>query len=146
MRDLSILHEALLDLTGVLNRPQADARLIAAAGVDLDRALFPLLVRVERRGPLAIGELADQCGRDYTTVSRQITTLERLGLVARRVNAQDARVRDVAATPKGRAISRRLDRGRERLMTSVFATWDRRDVAMLARLLRQLAADATRAG
>jgi DNA-binding MarR family transcriptional regulator len=146
VRDLSILHEALLDLTGVLNRPQADARLIAAAGVDLDRALFPLLVRVERRGPLAIGELADQCGRDYTTVSRQVTTLERLGLVARQVNAQDARVRDVAVTPKGRAISRKLDRGRERLMTSVFASWDRRDVAMLARLLRKLAEDAARAG
>ena len=58
-KDMLLLREALLDLTGVLNRPQPDAALIALAGVDLDRALFPLLVRVERRGPLGIGELAE---------------------------------------------------------------------------------------
>ena len=50
-KDILLLREALLDLTGVLNRPQPDAALIALAGVDLDRALFPLLARVERRGP-----------------------------------------------------------------------------------------------
>ncbi len=50
-RDLKHLHEALLDLTGVLNQPQPDAALIALAGIELDRALFPLLVRIERRGP-----------------------------------------------------------------------------------------------
>ncbi len=58
-RVTSQLREALLDLTGVLNRPQPDAALIVRAGINLDRALFPLLVRVERRGPLAIGELAE---------------------------------------------------------------------------------------
>ncbi len=67
-RDLLLLREALLDLTGILNRPQSDAALIEQAGVNLDRALFPLLVRVERRGPLAIGELAELCRRDYSTV------------------------------------------------------------------------------
>jgi DNA-binding MarR family transcriptional regulator len=141
-RDLAILREALLDLTGVLNRPQADDRLIALAGVDLDRALFPLLVRVERRGPLSIGALADLSGRDYTTVSRQITTLEKLGLVVRRVNTGDARVRDVAITARGRVMTRALDKARQRLMTSLLAAWEPRDIAMLARLLRRLADDA----
>ena len=69
-RELTQLREALLDINGILNRPQPDAALIALAGVDLDRALFPLLVRIERRGPLGIGEVAEVAGRDYTTVSR----------------------------------------------------------------------------
>ena len=138
------LREALLDLTGVLNRPQPDAALIALAGVDLDRALFPLLTRVERRGPLAIGELAQLCGRDYTTVSRQVTKLEELGLVVRQVNAEDARVKEAVITKKGRQMTHALDSAREKIMTSLLADWDKQEVAELVRLLRKLADDALR--
>jgi DNA-binding MarR family transcriptional regulator len=141
-RELLQLREALLDITGVLNRPQPDAALIALAGVDLDRALFPLLVRVERRGPLGIGELADLCGRDYTTVSRQIAKLESLGLVGRQVNARDARIKEAVITEPGRAMTRALDGAREKVMTSVLTDWDKKDVVDLARLLRRLADDA----
>ncbi|MFZ6721649.1 MarR family winged helix-turn-helix transcriptional regulator [Undibacterium sp. Ji49W] len=136
------LREALLDLTGVLNRPQPDAALIAVAGVDLDRALFPLLVRVERRGPLGIGELAELCGRDYTTVSRQITKLEGAGLVTRQVNAQDARIKEAVITEKGKVMTNALDGAREKIMTSLLTDWDKKDVTELARLLRKLADDA----
>ncbi len=145
-RDLRQLRDALLDLTGVLNRPQPDAALIALAGVDLDRALFPLLVRVERRGPLAIGELAELCGRDYSTVSRQISKLENLGLVMRAVDAADARVTQAQITAKGRTITKALDGARENLMVALLATWDKKEVAELARLLRRLADDALRFG
>jgi DNA-binding MarR family transcriptional regulator len=141
-RDLLLLREALLDLTGVLNRPQPDAALMALAGVQLDRALFPLLVRVERRGPLAIGELAELCGRDYSTVSRQISRLEDLGLVARAADAADARVTRVGITHKGRTTTTALDGAREKLMSSLLAAWDRKEVAELARLLRKFADDA----
>ena len=133
------LREALLDITGVLNRPHPDAALIKLAGIDLDRALFPLLVRVERRGPLAIGELAELCGRDYTTVSRQITKLEELGLVARRPNEQDARVKEASITAKGRLMTNALDGVREKIVNSLLADWEKNEVAELARLLRKLA-------
>ncbi len=138
-REVLKLREALLDLTGVLNRPQPDAALIRLAGVDLDRALFPLLARVERRGPLGIGELADLCGRHHTTVSRQITQLEGIGLVARQVNEQDARIKEAAITEKGRTITKALDRARAKIVTALLADWDKQDVAELARLLRKLA-------
>jgi DNA-binding MarR family transcriptional regulator len=141
-REISQLREALLDLTGILNRPQPDAALIRLAGVDLDRALFPVLARVERRGPLGIGELAELCGRDYTTVSRQITKLEEMGLVARQVNAQDARIKEAAITKKGRAMTGALDAAREKIVTSLLADWDKQEVAELARLLRKFADDA----
>ncbi len=78
------LHEALIDVVGIFNRPQNDVVLLREAGVSLDRALFPLLVLIQRRGPLGVGALADWVGRDYTTVSRQVAKLERLDLVARR--------------------------------------------------------------
>ena len=70
---LKTLHEALLQIVSVLNRPQGDNVILTRAGVSLDTALFPLLVRVSMQRNLTIGELADQVGRDYSTVSRQIT-------------------------------------------------------------------------
>ena len=138
-KEIQQLRDALLDITGVLNRPQPDAAIIALAGVDLERALFPLLVRVERKGPLAIGELAELCGRDYTTVSRQVTKLEALGLLERRTHKLDARIKEAVITDKGRAMTRALDVAREKLMRKLLAHWSHRDVIELARLLRKLA-------
>ena len=138
-RELTQLRDALLDINGILNRPQPDAALIALAGVDLDRALFPLLVRIERRGPLGIGELAELCGRDYTTVSRQVAKLESRGLVGRQVNAQDARIKEAVITEQGRAMTRALDGAREKVFLRLLEGWNRQDVTELARLMRKLA-------
>lgn len=66
------LHGALLDIVSVMNRPQRDEAMVKKAGISLDRALFPLLVMIERLGPIGVIELADRVGRDYTTVSRQV--------------------------------------------------------------------------
>ncbi|WP_429410625.1 MarR family winged helix-turn-helix transcriptional regulator [Paraburkholderia sp. GAS82] len=141
-REVRELREALLDLTGVLNRPQPDAALIEAAGVDLDRALFPLLARVERRGPLGIVELAELVGRDYTTVSRQIAKLESLGLIARCPSPEDGRVRAAVITDQGRAITTALDAARQKIVEGLLADWDKEDVRDLVRLLRRFADDA----
>src|SRR5882724_10469033 len=100
-RQLRQLHSALLDIVSIMNRPQRDEVLIKEAGIRLDRALFPLLVGVERFGPIGVVDLADRVGRDYTTVSRQIAKLESLGLVARQADAADRRVREAVITHKG---------------------------------------------
>src|SRR5215472_18852135 len=103
------LHEALIDVVGFFNRPQNDVILLREAGVSLDRALFPLLVLIQRRGPLGVGELADRVGRDYTTVSRQVAKLESLSLVARGPGKADRRVTEAVVTEKGQAMSEVLD-------------------------------------
>lgn len=141
-QELRQLQEALLDLTGILNSPQPDAILIHTAGIELERALFPLLVRIERRGPLGIGELADVSGRDYTTVSRQVTKLEQMRLVDRRTSISDSRVREVSITEKGKSIATALDTARERIMVSILADWDEQELQDLARLTRKFADDA----
>jgi DNA-binding MarR family transcriptional regulator len=142
--DVRQLHEALLDLMAFLNRPQPDRTLIGEAGIRLDRALFPLLVRIERRGPLGIGELAETAGRDHSTVSRQVASLEKSGLVVRRPGRHDQRVREVAITAKGRAMTAALDAARERLVGPLLAKWSRKDRSELNRLLRRLVDDLAR--
>jgi DNA-binding MarR family transcriptional regulator len=133
------LHGAVLDIVGVMNRPQRDEILIKAAGIPLDRALFPLLVGVERFGPIGVVELADRVGRDYTTVSRQIAKLENLGLVERRGSAADRRVREAVISPKGKAMTDLVDAARDRIGRAIFEQWDAREIDELVRLMRKFA-------
>ncbi|PKU24125.1 MarR family winged helix-turn-helix transcriptional regulator [Telmatospirillum siberiense] len=135
------LHGALLEIVGVMNRPQRDEAMVREAGISLDRALFPLLVLVERLGPIGIVELADRVGRDHTTVSRQIAKLESLGLVVRQESASDRRVRAVVVTKSGKVMTDRVDEARERIGQAVFATWDNQDFEDLVRLMRKFADD-----
>ncbi|WP_316184150.1 MULTISPECIES: MarR family winged helix-turn-helix transcriptional regulator [unclassified Bradyrhizobium] len=136
---LRVLHGALLDIVAVMNRPQRDEALIREAGIALDRALFPLLVGIERFGPVGVVEMADRVGRDYTTVSRQVAKLESLGLVARQASAADRRVREAVITPKGKAMTDLVDAARERIGRAIFESWEIRDVDELVRLMRKFA-------
>ena len=133
------LHGALIDIVSVMNRPQRDEAMVREAGIALDRALFPLLVMVERLGPIGIVDLADRVGRDYTTVSRQVTKLEGLGLVERRSSISDGRVREAVVTADGKALTDKIDMAREAMARAIFADWNERDVADLVRLMRRFA-------
>lgn len=140
-KEISQLHNTLIDLLGFLNRPQRDTALIAEAGISLDRALFPLLMGVQRYGPVGVVDLAELAGRDYTTVSRQLTKLETLGLVARVASDADKRVRAAVITQKGRTMAGALDEARERLAAEVLANWSKKDLQELVRLMRRFADD-----
>ncbi|MBU2655485.1 MarR family winged helix-turn-helix transcriptional regulator [Acidomonas methanolica] len=136
---LRVLHGALIDIATVINRPQRDEAMIREAGIKLDRALFPLLVLIERRGPIGVVELADRVGRDYTTVSRQVAKLDELGLIDRRENPSDKRVREAVVTVTGKAMTDRIDAARERIFRSIFGSWEERDIDDLVRLMRKFA-------
>ncbi len=133
------LHGAVLDIVSAMNRPQRDDALIKAAGIRLDRALFPLLVVIERFGPIGVVDLADRVGRDYTTVSRQVAKLESLGLVERQGSPADRRVREAVVTPKGKAMTDLVDAARERMGRAILETWEARDFDELVRLMRKFA-------
>ncbi len=89
-KEIRELHHTLVDLVGLMNRPQRDSALLEEAGVVLDRALFPLLIVIERKGPIGVVELAELVGRDYTTVSRQVSKLHGLRLLSRGLRKRTA--------------------------------------------------------
>ena len=138
-RLLPALHRSLIDMVGAMNEPERDAVLLEAAGLKLERALFPLLVLVERLGPIGVVELAGRVGRDYTTVSRQVARLEDHGLVSRQAGQADRRVREAAITPAGKTATDAVDAARERMATALFADWSTEDFDDLVRLLRKFA-------
>jgi DNA-binding MarR family transcriptional regulator len=139
-QQLRTLHDALISIMITMNTPQRDVELIEAAGIKLDRALFPLLVGIERRGPIGVVDLADGVGRDHTTVSRQVAKLESLGLVERRPSEFDARVRLAVVSAAGKAMTEALDAARERKARAIFASWAPHEVEQLVALMPKFAA------
>ena len=135
-RNIDALAAALIELLSFLNSPQRDEVLLREAGVDLDRALFPLLVRLGMSGSQSVAALADQVGRDHTTVSRQLTKLESLGLISRR-GGEDRRVRAASLTPAGENVVSSITAARRRLLSRALAQWSETDLANLATLNRR---------
>lgn len=136
---LPLLHDALISIVSTMNRPQQDEAMIRQAGIRLDRALFPLLVGVERLGPIGVVDLADRAGRDYTTVSRQVAKLATLGLVDRRASATDARMRVATITPQGKAMTDAIDAARDARARQLFKSWSKEDFDDMVRLVGRLA-------
>ncbi|TCU52914.1 DNA-binding MarR family transcriptional regulator [Novosphingobium sp. PhB57] len=130
-----------MDVVDEINRPRRDERLIEEAGIPLDRALFPLLARIGRHGPIGVVELADRTGRDHTTVSRQMTKLEELGLIERSASARDKRIREAVVSPKGQDMISALRAARERVADRVLVSWTNDDLEQLRGLLRRFADD-----
>ncbi len=129
----------MIDIVSVMNGPERDTALLELAGLTLERALFPLLVLIEKLGPIGVVELAGRVGRDYTTVSRQVARLDELGLVTRRACLADRRVREAAITPKGKAATDAVDVARENMTLAMFKEWSQTDFDQLLRLMRMLA-------
>ena len=136
---VKVLHGALISIVSALNRPQNDEKMIEEAGIRLDRALFSVLVGIERLGPIGVVELAERSGRDYTTISRQVAKLDSLGLVKRRESPLDRRVREAVISAKGKAMTDRIDAARARMGQVIFKDWSADELDVFVRLMRKFA-------
>ena len=135
------LRTALLQVVRHVNRPEVDAQIIAEAGVQLDRALFPVLSRVGVDTPVSVVELGDALGKDHSTISRQVAKLESLGLVRRRPAPQDGRVRLLEPTARGAEMLARISQARRAMLIDRFEDWSPQDRDQLLTLLQRSVED-----
>ena len=84
------------------------------------------------------GDISDVLGLHKSTTSRNLTTLEDLGLIERIPDPLDARARQVRLTASGAEALERSVSGRRERLRARLADWEAQDVSDLARLLRQL--------
>ncbi len=138
-RNVDAIAAALLELTGCLNSPRQDDVLLREAGVSLDRALFPLLVRLSAASAMSVAKLAEQVGRDPSTVSRQLGKLEQLGLVRRPAAREDLRVRDAAVSKAGLRTVAAITAARRKLLTELLRDWSPDECEVFPHLLQRLA-------
>lgn len=132
------LHRSLIAVADLINRLDVDARLLAAAGVKLDRALFPLLARVAMTPDINVAEMANVVGRDHSTVSRQIIRLEELGLIVRLPDPDDSRSRRLVLSLQGREIMAKIAEIRREWMEAHFQNWPANDRDRLIQLIEKM--------
>jgi DNA-binding MarR family transcriptional regulator len=133
------LYYSLFEIVTFFNRPQQDRLLLKKAGVKLDTALFPIIMRVGVREKIGIVKLADELGRDYTTVSRQVDKLEASGLVLSETPVSDRRIREIRLTEQGRMIVEKIAEARWLLMREALSDWEDPAVNALESSLQHLA-------
>lgn len=133
------LYNSLFEIVTFLNRPSQDKKMIERVGIDLDTALFPLLVRIGRGGPFGIVELADQLGKDYSTISRQVDKLLTLELIAIVDYNSDKRIRKVNLSKTGKEIIKRISVARRVMIREALSDWDKHELEDLCKNLEHLA-------
>jgi DNA-binding MarR family transcriptional regulator len=133
------IHAVFLQLIGYMNRPDLDSAFLALADVKLDRALYPLLLRIGYAEPVSVVELAGLVGRDHSTVSRQVTKLEKLGLVERHAVADDQRIRLLKPSAAGRKMLATFSNVRRRIFEKRLGDWTAEERNLLLDLLQRFA-------
>lgn len=88
----------LLGRHGVLKYPHGEA---PAPDARLERSAYLLLSRIDREGPLSIGQLADAFGLDTSTVNRQTAAMLRAGLAERIRDPDGGVARKLRITAEG---------------------------------------------
>ena len=81
----------------------------ADAGLSLSKIQFVFLKVITENNGQPQNNLAGLTGRDKTTFTRNINTLERKGLVERKLSEQDKRIKLVYITPKGTKALQKAD-------------------------------------
>ncbi|MFJ4979429.1 MarR family winged helix-turn-helix transcriptional regulator [Streptomyces coeruleorubidus] len=107
----------------------------AAAGrmhPELSLVSYTLLGHLEEGGGCRATDLAAHYALDKSTVSRQVTALERAGLVERRPDAQDQRVQVLHLTEAGRRILAQVTESRRAAFRERLADWRAEDLARFA--------------
>ncbi|WP_078600471.1 MarR family winged helix-turn-helix transcriptional regulator [Streptomyces violens] len=132
---LSLEHE----LAVFLRRARASSGEMAReVHPDLEPSAYGLLLRLAEAGEQRATELACYFGVGKATISRQLRALDDLGLVAREKDPADGRAVLVRLTDEGLARFTRVRSARRDRYARRLASWDRGEIAELARLLHRL--------
>lgn len=110
---------------------------------DLDVASYAVLVTVRDLadslpGGVRAADVGEALRLHKSTMSRNITVLERLGLIERIPSPDDARARLLRMTPTGEQSLTAAIQARRARMAANLTGWPAADVSELARLLGRL--------
>lgn len=132
------------ELTSFARRARASA---GRMHPELSLVSYTLLGHLEESGGRRATDLAVHYALDKSTVSRQVTALERAGLVERRADPDDNRGQLLHLTPAGTAALARVTERRREAFRARLADWSADDLARFAEyLVRYNAAAAARDG
>jgi len=139
------IFEALFEIVTFFNQPQQDRRLLKQANISLEPAARPIIVRVGRQPGISIGELANQIGRNHSSISRQVDKLVTAGWLVE-VERRDQRIRQVTLSPQGQRALLQIKIAREAALRDKLQDYSNADKVALLQVLQQLATTLTGPG
>ena len=139
--DVTEIERALTHISYLTNRVRNHERLMALAGVPLDRAAVALLRQVADSEPLRPGELAARLGVEASHVTRQAQQLQKAGYATRVPDPDDHRAQRIQLTPAGREAVDRIREASYRGMQMALAHWSPQELHELATLFQRMVGD-----
>ena len=103
----------------------------------LDRAAYVILRRLQENGPLNVSVLAAALNLDGSTVTRQVTALQKDGLTERHPDPRDGRGTVIAPTPLGLEQVEKVRQARRALYGIVLNTYTEDEKQNLAATLER---------
>lgn len=139
--EVTEIERALTRITYLSTRARQHDRLMALAGVPLDRAAVALLRQVADSEPLRPGELAQRLGVEASHVTRTVQQLQKSGYVTRVPDPDDRRAQRIELTEAGRkAVGSVRDAG-ARGMQMALSDWSTDELQQLATLFHRMVDD-----
>lgn len=111
---------------------------IDAAGLRLEPAGVHVLNRLALLGPVRLTDLACALGLDPSSVSRQVTAVERAGYVRREPDTSDGRATRLVLTDQGSEAAASVQEKRAQALKVLTPGWSEDDHHELANLLARL--------
>jgi DNA-binding MarR family transcriptional regulator len=139
---IATIETALHSLARQLRQAQLKDYISRQAGDDMNQAGMAVLYTLhgEKTG-LRVTDLAARLGIDPPAVTRKAQQLERLGLVSRARDADDARAWRLRLAPEGRQVLKRFLLARHRWLAALLADWPPAECREFARLISRFADD-----
>lgn len=141
LTDVAEIERALTRISYLTSRVRQHERLMAMAGLPLDRAAVALLRQVADSGSLRPSELANLLSVEASHVTRQVQQLEKTGYLRRVPDPNDRRAQRIELTPAGRDAVDRVREASCRGMSVALADWSPHDLEQLATLCHRLVDD-----
>ncbi|MFE4663447.1 MarR family winged helix-turn-helix transcriptional regulator [Streptomyces sp. NPDC056716] len=139
--EMTEIERALARITFLSSRARQHDKVMAVAGVPLDRAATGVLRRMADGEPPRPGELAARLGVEASHVTRTVQQLERAGYVVRIPDPDDRRAQRIEVTEAGReAIDRIRDAGARRMQVAL-SDWKPEELRQLATLFHRMVDD-----
>ncbi|MFD8524218.1 MarR family winged helix-turn-helix transcriptional regulator [Streptomyces capillispiralis] len=139
--EVAEIERALSRITYLSTRARQHERLMALAGVPLDRAAVALLRQMADTEPMRPGELAARLGVEASHVTRTVQQLERSGHAVRVPDPDDRRAQRIELTDAGREAIARIRETGVRGMQVALAHWSPEDLRQLATLFHRMVDD-----
>ncbi|SDI76995.1 transcriptional regulator, MarR family [Frankineae bacterium MT45] len=115
-------------------------QIMTAARSEVEFSAYVLIATLMNEGPMRAGALAELVHSDPSTVSRQIATLIKDGMVERQIDPRDGRASLLAATQRGRGVCDEHARIRTVRFQAMLNDWSDEECLQFSEYLDRLSA------